>query len=404
MENLLIGIYKNIFAVLTNLKYLDLNVNDTYAFGKSVLKGLPSNICCSSSIVHLRIKMNNFEDFLSLMDGRLSQLHTFIIDLDYIYDTCYAALRFHRWRFNMRYVSSSVLNIVKTLRTLKRFSLYVYHSTAEFDSHIAPVLRRMSNLEQLTLSLRIRERTSFIDGTHLHNYILNSMPHLHSFFFDIVTERVRLDQQLRPSPGDILSAFIERGYNADCYINYDHHGLGRCHVYSLPFNMEHIRPITGSFPGGRFMNIRVLHIFDTIQSFEHEFFAQISLSFPVLNHLTLSNKISKNVTPLQQVLKPENATSVIEYSHLVELYCFDVHIDYVEQFLSNLNTRLPCLSKLHVKYEHLVTVTENFTRNATRINCAKLKHIDFVYNVKIMRSKNFYLYFPLLYHHKSHYS
>ncbi|CAM4916927.1 unnamed protein product [Rotaria socialis] len=112
MENLLIGIYKNIFAVLTNLKYLDLNVNDTYAFGKSVLKGLPSNICCSSSIVHLRIKMNNFEDFLSLMDGRLSQLHTFIIDLDYIYDTCYAALRFHRWRFNMRYVSSSVLNIV----------------------------------------------------------------------------------------------------------------------------------------------------------------------------------------------------------------------------------------------------------------------------------------------------
>ncbi|CAF4228572.1 unnamed protein product, partial [Rotaria magnacalcarata] len=93
--------------------------------------------------------------------------------------------------------------------------------------------------------------------------------------------------------------------------------------------MERIRPITGSFPGGRFMNIRVLHMFDIVQSFEHEFFAQISLSFPVLNHLTLSNAISKNVTPLQQILKPENASSIIEFSHLVELGCFDVHIDYV---------------------------------------------------------------------------
>ncbi len=46
----------------------------------------------------------------------------------------------------------------------------------------------MSNLEKLTLSVRIRGRTSFIDGIYLHNYILSKMPHLHTFICDIATQ------------------------------------------------------------------------------------------------------------------------------------------------------------------------------------------------------------------------
>jgi hypothetical protein len=74
---------------------------------------------------------------------------------------------------------------------------------------------------------------------------------------------------------------------------------------------------------------------------------------------------------------PEAAFSIIEYLHLIELTFAPVHIDYVEQFLFSLNTRLrlPSLNSLCIEYEQLLTVTENFTRNATCTNCVKLKSI-----------------------------
>jgi hypothetical protein len=74
---------------------------------------------------------------------------------------------------------------------------------------------------------------------------------------------------------------------------------------------------------------------------------------------------------------PEEAFSIIEYLHLIELTFAPVHIDYVKQFLFSLNTRLrlPSLNSLCIEYEKRLTVTENFTRNATRTNCAKLKSI-----------------------------
>jgi hypothetical protein len=83
---LLTDIYNRIFSLFTNLKYLDLDRDDSYTFSRSLLTGLSSTTCCSSSIVHLRIKMQNIDDCLYLLDGRLSQLHTLIISLDYILD------------------------------------------------------------------------------------------------------------------------------------------------------------------------------------------------------------------------------------------------------------------------------------------------------------------------------
>ncbi|CAF3236050.1 unnamed protein product [Rotaria sp. Silwood2] len=90
---LLTDIYNRIFGLFTNLKYLDLDGDDTYAFSRSLLTGLSSTTCCSSSIVHLRIKMQNIDDCLYLLDGRLSQLHTLIINLDYIHDPVQIRLR-----------------------------------------------------------------------------------------------------------------------------------------------------------------------------------------------------------------------------------------------------------------------------------------------------------------------
>jgi hypothetical protein len=249
----------------------------------------------------------------------------------------------------------------------------------------------MSHLEKLTLSLRVSRRNSFIDGTHLENSFLRQLPYLHTFVFDIVTEHVIINEQVNPSFDDIRRTFIQRGYNVDGYIdcnNYLDTMWGRCHVYSLPSDMEYLQLISHSFPGGMFKNVGDLCMWGQYGSFEHSFFAKISHSFPLLRRLTVRSKIEQK--------EKSEVSSFIEFAHLVELDCSHVHINYVEQFLCDSNTRLPSLTKLRVQYEHLVTTTENFRRDATRINCAKLKSIKFNDETTMAHSKDFYLYFPLL--------
>jgi hypothetical protein len=46
-----------------------------------------------------------------------------------------------------------------------------------------------------------------------------------------------------------------------------------------------------------------------------------------------------------------------------------MNIDYVEQFLLEIKSYLPCLTQLRVSYDELTTVK-------TRRNCAKVKSFD----------------------------
>jgi hypothetical protein len=86
-ENLLIDIYAGSFVLFTNLKHSDVDIHNTYCYSQSLLCDVPSNTCYSSSIVYLRIKLNTFDNCLCLLDGRLSQLQTFIVKVDTICDT-----------------------------------------------------------------------------------------------------------------------------------------------------------------------------------------------------------------------------------------------------------------------------------------------------------------------------
>lgn len=122
---------------------------------------------------------------------------------------------------------------------------------------------------------------------------------------------------------------------------------------------------------------------------EPNFFDKISHSFSSLRRLTISDK-------QQQKDKSEGTSSIIEFSHLIELSCGYCHTNYIEQFLSDLNTRLPSFRKLRIQYEDLVTITENFRRHETRANYAKLKSITFSGETTMVHSKDFYLYFPSL--------
>ncbi len=89
----------------------------------------------------------------------------------------------------------------------------------------------------------------------------------------------------------------------------------------------------------------------------------------------------------------EQAGSINTYPHLKKLIFLSAHIDYIEQFLLDTNTHLPNLNELYISYRCLLIVTKNFTNNATRNNCSKVKRID-TDNKTFVYSRDFYTHFP----------
>jgi len=139
------------------------------------------------------------------------------------------------------------------------------------------------------------------------------------------------------------------------------------------------------FQGGRFDKVRMLSLVDR-RPFEHySFEIIISHDFPFLQELFIYN-----LGP--QKNKQHHSSTLITFNHLFELNLIHAHTDYVVQFLSDRNTRLPYLTNLKIEYETLATATKNFTNDATRLNCAKIKPL-FV-NESFLRPQNFDLYFP----------
>jgi hypothetical protein len=199
-----------------------------------------------------------------------------------------------------------------------------------------------------------------------------------------------INEELLPSSDDIRRTFVQSGQHADCYIDYWPNEGSQYHVYSFPYTMDRLRTISYNFPGGLFVSVRFLMVYDATHSFEHDFFMRISQSFPLLKILSLVNTIKQ-----EKKRSYEQTSSIIKYDHLTDLYFGCIHIDYIEQFLNFSYASLPCLRKLYIEYENLVTVTENFTRNETRATCSKLKQITFDEG-PIVHSKEFYLYFPLM--------
>ena len=66
--------------------------------------------------------------------------------------------------------------------------------TFYYDEQIVPLLRRMSDLEDLTLFLPIRRQDStFMDGNQLYNDVLSSMTRLQKFSFSIQTQLINQD-------------------------------------------------------------------------------------------------------------------------------------------------------------------------------------------------------------------
>ncbi|CAF5152232.1 unnamed protein product [Rotaria magnacalcarata] len=123
---------------------------------------------------------------------------------------------------------------------------------------------------------------------------------------------------------------------------------------------------------------------------------RIARSFPLLKHLRIFNVESQALDSLI-TFSSDNCQlhSIIEYPHLTILDVQYAHRDYVEQFLNETKTFIPCLTEFEVSVDHLKAVTKDFTREETQRNCAKVKRIFPLGS--LVYSKDIFLYFPSLY-------
>jgi hypothetical protein len=248
----------------------------------------------------------------------------------------------------------------------------------------------MSCLEKLTLNIRIENRDRYIDSTHTENEILVHMPQLHSFNFYICTYIDVVSSTHYSSAEDIQRTFtnIDQPHVARI-VNYMDPANIACSIFSIPFTFYHLDDIGNTFPNIIFSYVTYLSMRDVIP-FNHELFIRVARGFPLLTTFRIWNNRSQSVCDLNS----NDSDEIAHYTHLTSLDIWYADIDYLEQFLDERKTYVPCLTNLKVFYQNLTFITNHFAREETRRNCAKIKRLNFV--MPLVHPKDFYVYFPLL--------
>ena len=269
------------------------------------------------------------------------------------------------------------------------FSLKCDFQTNLYETNFLPLFRRMSNLEKLTLYLRIKNQDRFVDGTLLQNEILVHVPHLRSFTFYICTYINTDGLQDQLSSEDIQGTFTNIGqHHVVSIINHSSCEQITCSVFSIPFTFDRLQDIGHMIPNTRFNYVTYLVVRDVIP-FNREFFIQAARAFSLLMTLRIVNRESQSCQ-----FTDRQSYEIAKYPHLTYLDILCGNIDYLEQFLNETKTYVPCLTKLKVVYNNLRIVTNNFTRKETRRNCAKIKQL--LTFIPLVHTTEFYNFFPLL--------
>ena len=196
-----------------------------------------------------------------------------------------------------------------------------------------------------------------------------------------------------PSNEDIQRTFKDL---EDCqivsYVDYfPNEKTGRCHIYSCPSQMKYYHKLANSFPGGIFKSVRHIFLYDECP-FELEFFIQLAEACPFLKTLVMENESPPKHEPCKKTNIDNQYLPIIKFPHLTLLDLFCTHNNYIEQFLDNTKTYLSNNIQLFVDYGSLQTVTDNFTRNTTRINCSKVVYLCVNHN--LVTFKHIHDYFP----------
>ena len=248
----------------------------------------------------------------------------------------------------------------------------------------------MRYLEDLTLYLCMKGGNKIIDATSVQNDILHYMPQLQSFTFYISTYA-----DTRDLSSGLPRQDISIGYpNTFSFVNHVSPYAVVCSIFSLPFEFDYLADLGNVFPDVVFTKVTYLFVRD-IDVFKHEFFVRIARSFPLLKHLCILNIESQLSADLLASSSDHlQSYSMIEYSYLESLDVSDSHKDYLEQFLNETKTYVPCLTELKVCGRALKTVTENFSREVTRRNCATIKRL--IIDPPLDNVEGYSHYFPSL--------
>ena len=246
-------------------------------------------------------------------------------------------------------------------------------------------------LEKLSLDIVCDRRSSFIDGNDLKKMI-NHLTKLNQFTFHI-RSIIYCDLELEcPSNEQIQDTFMNlKEYQISSSVDYFRQkGIGECHIYSNPYTMNCYDNISNHFPGGLFKSVRKITLFDE-RPFELDFLIKIAEAFPLIKELSLSNRKAQNDKEYRNS-KDNEDLPLIKYLHLHKLDLFDVHEDYLHLFLDHTKIFFPNCISLGIRYANLTRVTDHFTQDRMRINCAKVIQLSIYGNFDV--SENLKRYFP----------
>ena len=254
------------------------------------------------------------------------------------------------------------------------------------------LLRRMLYLEKLTLYLCIASQGAFLDPIDLLNEFIRDMPQLNAFNFYLSTENNITDLVQYLSDNDVKGNYQNIGHQEVSDMVCFSINTVTYHIFTLPFEFNELMSLGNIFPNIVFTYVMELWVHDVVP-FEYEFFQRISKAFPLLKnfHISIFTPLSFDNETLSLSIE---SCEIIKYPHLTLLDIRRTNINYVEQFLNETITHLPCLLELRVVYEELRIVTEDFTREATRRNCLNVRRL--ISGKYIVGTKDYHVYFPLL--------
>ncbi|CAF1127810.1 unnamed protein product [Rotaria sordida] len=318
-------IFTNIFTMFTNLQYL--NFSPTLIWHQRLSFDMVSPNVLSSNLLELHVSVIYFTDLLYLLNECFNQLRILYVNVHRIIGR------------------SPTIHSEEKLPNLRCFSLYSDMRVHFYDELIVPLLNRMLNLEELDLHLRVDRYKGFIDGNDLKENIINYMPRLNKFTFNICLFNRTSNQINLRSNEDIQRTFKDFKNNQiiSCADYFQEKKYSYCHIYSYPYRMKYYDNITNNFPGGLFKYVHKVSLYDE-HPFEHEFFLQIAQSFPFMKELTVNNcKPQKN-----KLYNDNKDFSIIEYPYLTSLSLIEVHDDYIEQFLLDMKMCLPYNVHLYI--------------------------------------------------------
>ncbi|CAF4373931.1 unnamed protein product, partial [Rotaria sp. Silwood2] len=263
------------------------------------------------------------------------------------------------------------------LPNLRCFSLFCEMPINVYNKLIVPFLQRMSNLEKLCLNLIVWGENTFVDGNELKQNIINHMARLQRFEFYICSSISLRNQIYLQSKEDIQHTFRDfKDNKVISYVDYfQKEQCSLCDIYLYLDQLKYYYTVTNNFSGGLFPCVRKISLYDD-HPFEHEFFLRIAQSFPFMQTLSLNNFKPQNNKLCKESQNDNQDFSIINYPYLTNLTLYDAHDDYIEEFLVDTKICLPNNAvHLNIYYEQLKRVTHNFTRDITRINCAKLNSL-----------------------------